>query len=355
MKVGYVSIHSVVQDYLDITGEDVLGGKNYGGVKEELILKWANDAIERMNNDVQYVHKVDLLRIENYKAEIPPGFKYVAQASYRRIHESSQLRDRITEWSQKALDGSGCKLDISIDCPKCHETTCDCKTSPIVEVDVNRIYQDAHPELYTKYMAHFFHHGSLNDRGEMTSCMDPDFVLMRRTSNSYFNIPYHIGNCLNLNADIDVEYDISLPHIITNFSEGEVLLSYIGEKLDEDGYRMIPDLPVVHEAITIAVDERMAYRRWRLEGNPSHRVDWQTIHALKEKLIARGRSQLQIPDPDAWHQYIRNHWKQLIPKWNWREDFNRFRPDRFNYGDYYATNSTNRHHTRHSGRAHSHR
>ena len=339
MTTSYVSIDTVLQEYLDISGEESLDSSYYGGVKEELILKWAHDALERVHTDRQHCHRIALLRVENYKAELPLGFKYIAQAACRVDPQEPCLREEIVEWTQKSLCDTGCSYTISKECPKCHETNCDCNL--IVEVDANRIYQDSRPELYTQYMSHFYRHGGLNKRG-MRSQYHPDFYLMRKTSNNFFNVPYHIGNCLNLNLDTRIEYDIDHPYIIVNFEKGEILLSYISDRTDENGYRLVPDLPTVHEAIAIYVDEKMAYRRWRREGGSTNRVDWRELRSLREQAIARARSQLQIPDQDEFKQYMDNHWRKLIPYWDYDRNLGRFQVDKFNYGKYYSTNSSNR-------------
>lgn len=339
MITDFVSIETVLQEYLDITGEESLDSSYFGGVQEDLILKWANDAVERVYNDTQYVHRIALLQVNNFKAELPSGFKYIAQAAYRELAEEPCLREEIVQWTQKTLDSSGCSLKIDLECPKCHKESCGCNS--FVEVNANRLYQDSRPELYTQYMGHFYGHGGLNRRGYKSN-YHPDFYLMRKTSTTYFNVPYHIGSCINLNIDCRVEYDIDYPYIIVNFEKGEILLSYVSEKTDENGYRMVPNLPNVFEAVSTYVDERMAYRKWRREGGNSLRTDWRELKQLREMTIARARSQLSIPAQDEFKQYMDNHWRKLIPYWNYDKNLGRFQSDRFNYGDYFSTNSTNR-------------
>lgn len=339
MTVDYITLDTILQDYLDITGEESLDTTYYGGVKEEVILKWGNDAIERISNDTQHVHRIVLLEVRNHKAELPAGFKYVAQAAYRMECDEPCLREEVIEHTQKSICDTGCSYNITKECPKCHKSNCDCNL--MVEVKANRIYQDAHPEFYTQYMSHFYRHGGLTDRG-CRSSYHPHFYLMRKTSNTFFNVPYHIGNCVNLNVESSVEYDIEHPYIIVNFDRGEILLSYISEQTDDNGYRLVPNLPNAIEAIVTYIDERMAYRRWRREGGPGPRGDWQTIKALREQTIARARSQLQIPDQDEFKQYMDNHWRKLIPYWDYDRNLGRFQVDKFNYGKYYSTNSSNR-------------
>lgn len=317
MKVGYKPLDLIIEDWLDYSGE------SFEELDRSLILKFANDAAQRITTGEVMVQRIALLKVDNYKAELPEDFQYVAQAAYRINCENKpgKIREEISEWTKQNLDG--CELTISKSCPDCY--------GRFIEVDVDRIYETANPQLYTKYMSHFSKYGGTT--GRASSLFHPQFKLMRPTSSTYFNIPHHIKNCPNLSVDIDVEYTIKKPIIVVNFKCGEILLSYLGNPLSEDGYRMIPDLEIAFRAINSYVEERLAYRTYRRTREQRDRVFWNEARAEAERIIARAREELDTPDPEEFMQFVRNHWKKLIPNWRYESDFNRARDDEFRYPD----------------------
>lgn len=64
------------------------------------------------------------------------------------------------------------------------------------------------------------HHNNCIDGDCKTSCtLHPEFSLMRRTSNYFYNVPYHVNECININTDSMIEYDIHLPNMLVNFKK----------------------------------------------------------------------------------------------------------------------------------------
>lgn len=336
MTTDFIKIESILPDYRDLIGEDTLDSDTYGGISEDVILKWAHDGLGRIHTYSQKVHKIAVIPIEQYRGKLPGGFLYVVQAAYRIDPEGHRTaREQIVQWTQGTLDKSGCKLIIDLECPACHQTECSCET-PVVTVDVDRMFEEAHPEYYYGYMKHFYAYGNTFQRGEVGSCYTDQFKLMRRTSNEFYNIPYHIGDCVNFRVNSPVEYDISFPYISTSFKKGEVLLSYISEKTDEKGYRMVPNTTAAIEAVLACIDERIAYRDWRKTKNPQRRVDWLTLDAYRSKKIGQATGELKMPDQDKWKNFLATHWKQSIPFWNYDRSRNLFNPNETDNGYYWA-------------------
>lgn len=323
MRYPTISIHTIIEDYLDFSGHE-------GELDETWVLKQANDAVERLSTDQQLVHVIEILDVKNYKTKLPDKLQYICQAAYRIESQNCCSREEISQFTQKVL-GTDCELEINIKCPQCHQTSCSCDQAAI-EVDVNRIYETAHPEYFTRYMDHFYRSGGNTIRGTR-SYYHPGFYLMKKTSNHFFNIPYHIDECINLRTDCAVEYDIHHPNLVVNFKEGEVLLSYLAVATDEDGYRLIPNVEVVFEAINYYIEERMAFRKYRQTREQKDRIFWQQMKELREKHIARARTQLQTPAPDEWWQFVENHWRKVLPYYNWYENYNRGTRDKFMYPD----------------------
>lgn len=317
MKTPFISIRTIVEEWLDTSGEK-------GQIDEFLIYKFANSAMEMLSTDEQLEENIALIQVRNYKVELPDNFKFVVQAAYN-IEEEYCSREEVVQWTQKALDGSGCNITIDLDCPRCHKTECSCN-STVLTVDINRIYENAHPELYTSYMNHFYKSGGTTKRGTH-SFYHPRFCLMRPKSGSFHNLPYHIGKCLNLDVDCEIEYAIDHPYMIVNFEKGQVLLSYLGVKRDEDGYRLIPNNEYAIDAIIAYIEERMAYTRYRSTESPTAERFW--LHAKQEKnsKMRIAKSKLQMPSQDEWKVFLDNYWRKIVPYYFYEQNMRRFDRD----------------------------
>lgn len=322
-KYNNISLLSIIEDYLDFSGHE-------GELDETWVLKQANDAVSRIVTDQQLVHEIALLDVRDYKAELPSQMRYVVQAAAKEDAKYPSSREEVSQYVQKVF-GTDCEFEINLNCKQCGNTGCSCDTN-VLEVDVNRIYETAHPELFTQYMSHFYRSGGNTGRGTK-SYYHPEFLLMRKTSNNFFNVPYHINECLNLGIESVYEYDIKMPNIVVNFKQGQILLAYMATPTDKDGYRLIPDVEVVFQAINYYIEERMAFRNYRSSKTQNDRAFWQEMFQLKEKMIKRARITLQIPSEDEWWQFVKNHWTKVVPYYKWEQNFNRGLPDQFRYPD----------------------
>lgn len=322
-KYPFRSIKSIVEDWLDFSGED------HAELDEPLILKWANDAIERISSGEQLIQRIALLKIEDYRAMLPVGFKYIAHAAYRDNEDTECVKKKLVERISEA------SIDLIGDCKLVYK---DNDPNFLVEVDVNDVYEGANPKIYAAYMKHFCGSGSTHDRLGKRFPFHNGFRLMRKTSNGFYNIPYHINDCSNFNLDCEVEYNI-VPGVdgqlmmTSNQKEADVLISYLGTQLDDEGYRMIPDVEIAYKTINLYIEERLAYRDYRRTKEQRHRMFWHDLKADVEKFIARTRSQIQTPDPDEWTQWVRNNWLKIVPGWDSQAQFGRRTDDRFQYPD----------------------
>ncbi len=316
MNYEYISLRSILEDFID------LANKNEE-VDESFILKCASDAANRIIPASAMVEQVALLEVENYVAPLPENHRYVIQAAYRLNKDGVNkhtLVEEVVQHTYDLLDGSGCELKVNLDCPRCKQPSCDCSL-PMIEVDVNRIWETANPQLYAHYMGHFSGHGNLTARG--SSSYHNDFKLMNHTANSFFNVPYHVNECPNINFDSDIEYNIVAPNMITNFKCGHVLLAYLGHPIDQDGYRMIPNSELVFKAIQFYIQERLALKGYLQAPGQGTRVLWMDMDSATERAIGRARAQLTNPSIAEFTQFVKSHWVKLIPNWDWEKNTNR--------------------------------
>lgn len=340
MKTNFIPAKAAVKEFLRFTGHE-------GKLDKTDLVAWANDAVERLTSDEQLVHRIVLLPVKNYIVQLPEGFTSVVQAAYRDKSPRCTPRVEISQYTQKVL-GTGCDLKIDVQCPECHEESCNCG-APIVEVDVDRLWKTSHPQYSEAYVRHFYDYGGNVEIGGgrlNQSVYHPEFRLMKYTTSSFFNIPYHLDNCLNFSVDCEVEYSINHPTMNVNFKDGEVLLSYLGTRLDEDGYRMIPDHPVAIRAISYAMAERFLYIEYMKTFEQKNRIAWQMHVELAEKWIARARAQLQTPGEDEFMNFVKKFMHKVVPEHNYEENLYRGRSKKYqfkypnqtnNIGDYSDT------------------
>ncbi len=318
MNHSYLSIESIVEDYIANTGND--------SVVKSQILRFADDALSRIIPGTDFKHSIALLDVKNYSAPLPNGFKYVLQAGYNAHQEHKVRSEHVVEYTKK-IYGSDCKLNLSVECDDC-KGLCD-KPHEVITVDVDHNFILKNPKYMYQHASHFYGQRNLGDGGILSNTtIHPQFTLMRRTTNYFYNVPYHVNECLNFNVDSQIEYDITPPTINVNFKEGQILLAYLGVQVDENGYRMIPNVPIVFAAVRNWIEERLAYIEYRKTKEQKDRIFWQQLVELNNKSIKMARMYLDTMTPDEWEMFIRNHWIRKVPHYTWESTHNRFEGDK---------------------------
>jgi len=335
MKVPYVSIKNAVQDW---TQDNDLGHEE---IDETLLIRWAVDCVRWCSTQEQLKHRIAILQVENSRARLPDDFVLLAQAASNVHYEDpcncnhdpkpdccgkksiprngrlpKSRREDIVQWVQGTLE-KDCHLEINLVCPTCHETKCQCDT-PIVEVDVDRIWEMSHPEIYYSHFTRIGRFGNGPSHGPHSSYYTPKFKLMRYATNEYHRLRQILSDCPNVNCDnCHREFILDLPYIEVDFGEGEILLSYLGRPLDGDGEIMIPDHPDVFEAIVNHLD----YKWYRMMGKKTKDNALLNISreamSLRELHIGIAKSQLEIPEFHQFKNYLDNStFLKRIPGWS---------------------------------------
>lgn len=320
MNVELIPIDAVISDYLSRTGSDAQ-------LNRTDLKRWALEAYDKMEPIEVYEHKVAFLDVKNYKVRLPKGFKKLVQVAYLEdINEKIKVSQAV-EFTQKALDGTNCQLNIKLDCPECEEPKGD-----VITVDTDRLWELSHPEYYYAHMKHFYRAGGRMDGTQGAySVYHNSFRLMRPASGNFFNTDYHIKGCLNLDERVigneTREYRIEHPMIHVNFESGKLLLSYLKIKSDENGYPLIPNVTEVFEGIFWLIEERLTYRMYRQTGTAHYGNLYQNAAQNKDRYIAQARERLNTPEFDTWWNFVENHWSKKRRYIDFWENTNKFRPD----------------------------
>lgn len=322
MKIPHISIKSVIEDWISDTGI------THEEIEPYTLTKWAGDCVKWIVSDEQMVHRIALLNIEDSRAELPRDFSILAQAAckiqiptcecgdrnckHKRGRSAKSRREDIVQWVQGTLE-KDCHLEINLICSKCHKTACECN-SPVIEVEVDRIWEMAHPEIY---YTHFTRIGRVGYGPMPGSYYNPDFQLMKYSNKDYFNVQHILTDCPNVDCrTCDREFIIQPPYIEVDFERGEVLLSYLGKQLDGDGEPLIPDHPSVFEAIYNHLEYKYWWRDYRKTSNPASLQKSQVAKQQRDEEITIARSALNIPEYEQLKDYIKTYMVRRLPTWS---------------------------------------
>ena len=300
MKTRYLPLQSAISDFLE---EFDMDEKQ---LDEELIKKWARDAIKHFSTDEQLTHKIGLYEVSNYKAVVPDDLEILCEVAYRleKPKDCGSKRERIVQWTQWA--DNDCELEINLKCSKCHKTECTGCGDTEVIVDVDRIWEmsNAHynyPLSFGKVKS--FGKGEGYDEGENCFCLLP-------CSDSHWDhINRHIDKCANYCCPKrEHSYSLCLPNIEVNFEKGELLVAYLGKKTDGDGEVMIPD----HVDAILAVQDYIIYRylKKRSLKDDSKGLDMNKAQIAKGEWLeslSAARSALQLPSFSEFSKWMRNN------------------------------------------------
>lgn len=316
-KRNYTSIKKIINDIAVKSG-------NKTDFNPDDVLYMANGIAELIIPGDAFIEEIALIDIDNYKGKLPSNLKYVSQALYREEQKHECPTHVITDYTKK-LYGTDCEVNVSLKCDPCSDS---CGTKKVVmDADYNYLINNSQ---WAYNHSNFFYGNRNTNPMFNTKNKDnvfPEFSLMRRTTDHFFNIPYHINECINFNADSRVEYNLEYPNIIVNFKKGKVLLAYVGIKVDDEGYRMIPDIEEVYDAIYYSIRERLLEQKFDNEPSQNNRIALQMAEAKAIAKRKRATSILSNQDPDEWMMFIKNNWVRTIPNYKWESVGNRFVSD----------------------------
>ena len=320
MNLTFSNIESVLTEYLKLAPQ-------YGEINRTMLLSAANDGIEKISTGSIMDLRIAVLPVENYHANTPKGFKAVEQVLYTKEPNATCTREEIIEWTQDCY-GSGCKLRITKECPKCHMSgPCDCAIAAVV-VTADGNWRDAHPGLQYEGTRHY--NGEFSTATKKCPEAIQRFQILPYSTN-YFHL---LKSQTNEDCDLPElscrdEYMVQGGRIETSFKKGELILSYRSEPVDDNGYLMIPDHPVAYRAVVSYMLERMALQEYTKTKTQGDRAFWGDMTQAADRDIKIARAQLEFPSPDEFEAFIKNHWTKMIPNYHSQTNLNRYKPDEY--------------------------
>lgn len=285
------------------------------GYDEEDIRGWVDDIVKAIlpSSLELYTHQIALLEVSHYMAEIPKNFRKVCLMGCLITPHKKQKchREQLVSWTQKAY-GTECELEIDLKCPDCYKVEDGC-SAPIIEVDVDRIWEMANPQYDYMYQNHFLRWSKFGDGCHF---INPEFRAMCPAKKGKLHAySHHIPNCLNLECETEHTYRFDSPSIVVNFKQGQLLLSYLALKTDEDGYALIPDNYYLIEAIIWGIESRLAYISFRDDISPRSRKEERKFAIADQKYkesFRMARAKLKSPKADMVKSIAQNVWLKRL-------------------------------------------
>lgn len=303
---------------------------SFSSFDEDICKMYADEGIYKLLTADSYrVYVVHLNLNSNGKVELPSNFKHPIQIAYRdsdNIHHNSyKERVRVAEYIERGIT-EYCDLKINLDCKKCHKRDCICSDEYPIEVDVTQTILGANPELMIGYNRFLMGYSNMHT-GNYRSNIHKGFTIIRPTSSYYFNLPREIQDCQIPNLDTFLEYRIennilevnnggyrSYPYGFFNSKEkdcfrereGSVLISYIGIRMDENGFLMIPDNTTVIKYIESYLLECFAKREYVKDRSQQSHSFFLTMQKETQRCFASANAELRIPNKSQWEEIMRN-------------------------------------------------
>lgn len=279
------------------------------------------DALLTADSMKTYVALLDLNH--HGKVQAPINFKYPLQIAYRdRPSKSLSLTNNnrilVTKWLGECKDDPSHYIDKSDDCPKCKKPICCCNSD--LKYTNNYIHNQAvNVELNTdndiNILSGYTVSTVIVSSNKYRSNINQDFTIIRPTSNYFFNLPREIQGCqipdidelLEYNIDnkiIEVNNFINYNNYTINNSEryGQILISYLGYNIDDEGFLLVPNERYVVKALEDYLILFFAKRRYNFKPTQMHRAFWMDMKQESMVSMSKAKSKLRRLDMDEWNE-----------------------------------------------------
>lgn len=319
----YISSDSILNDYIRRYSSDTepVDDSFMKSIMDDTLTKIVPKEIKKI--DIVY------LDIKNFKAKLPKNFISDIQGVFRLKPEFHPVT-KISE-IQYTIPGVKCSTETTVKCSICHQEQCWCG-KPIMEIDADMFWRMNNPEhvaVLSKFFSDFYN----QEKWYHGNVLDNKFYLMHKSIDNWFAKKYYTKDC-NKSDCKAIEYKIIDRDIITNFDEGEVLLCYFGEYLDENGYRKVPNEPRVIEALMTAILHATISKKYYTTLTPDLRLALDRLDSKLERDIMRARVELDLLDYNQLVSICQNILRTVFDPYYWYSG-NMKKPDDYNPSNNY--------------------
>ncbi len=217
---------------------------------ERDIVEWAGEALEAIGAVTMYEEAVAFIEVKNHQAEIPNGTHAIVQIANNHCWDDVKQCGLCPSDIIPTEEESDEHIPIPIDCEG--------KPLEDYELAYYRPYFDLRDE--TGYWTQRF----------SNSC----FQAVRLANHTFFNSLV----CRSTEEGDDTPYESYIDeYTVVNgdtlrfsFKEGQIALSYVRQKLDDNGYPMIPEHYAYQTAVTKYVTYRLMEKNFIQENKELH-------------------------------------------------------------------------------------
>ena len=298
---------------------------------EDEIFRYIDEGIDAVCEADMWDPVVALINIDNYQGELPKDFTRVIQVLYKPVHSNKDKvkRAHIVEYTRELFGTNGCQLRINVECPKCHNLDCDCKTSvlklesaeaefrfPEIVANLTRASRVVSTNPESPFYVHFNHR-------------QPQWQWIRPAQNHFFNHSYHVGDCINYHIETNVEYKIQPPVIIVNEPKAQILMAALVTRKDEDGYRLIPNVPIVLRLLDTWVECYSNRQKWLRMADPINERMRRALDQERLALLRTARAEINALDPDEQEAYMSNFFRKWFAPVDNMKQLGRMLPEKY--------------------------
>jgi hypothetical protein len=185
-----------------------------------------------------------------------------------------------------------------------------------MDIRVDDIYMQQRPYLWMMTTHGYLGYSAATTDGFPCANFSPDYKLMkpRPANDALWNSEYFLGVCSAIPGEVNFySYEIRDGVFLTDMKAGQVYLAYLKHLKDSNGYLLVPDKPVMIQAILAYLNEKWMWRKWMTQtGNQNDRLRWLDARNESMQAMRAAKGELEMPDPDVWRGLLEKHW--ILPR-----------------------------------------
>lgn len=294
MKTKLIETSNLILETLEDAGIDVKDLKAFK--------RWAYDVGKMLLTDEQFIKKITVLPVTNYRVVLPEHFILIDEV-YAKVGDCDKTNLKAIA-SQYKADLDNCELTIDIKCDICRKDKCSCNSNEYI-INVDRMIGLSVPMPSTSSLYKVQGSGGLFFNDE-DSHYTNQFMLMSPSIDYKEMYNQHVPDCINLDVKSDLVYYVQNGVMEVSFNEGDILLVYMAIPTDDVGDVMIADLPEAIEAL----QEYLLYKHFRRDylrtNNRESRNKYVEAYQIYERKMWVAKSKLRIPDIQEVAKVFRN-------------------------------------------------
>ena len=347
-------------------------------IDEEFLLTAIEEAVDMLLTADNYDEYVILLNLHNQKAALPRNFLYPTQVGYRYEFVKDCLSNNLKHhYCNYVTSNMYTNNVLNKKCVLCSKSKCTCEDEDWKPIRLTNDNTYSNLEIAKEFAE--FNYGTIapdqdyrihqltwltdhlkTDKRMGVKQMEglkkcftrlnkcDDFQIVRPATNYFFNLPNELKLCNIPNYDTNLEYRIDNKIITLNNFEykcnncdkckknescylnypvepnGQVLISYLGRKIDDNGFLMVPDLTYIVKAISEYMIAQVAFLDYSIHKDQIRERYWMNMSKVSNVSMIQAKSKFRTPEPDKFRWFLKRVWSKRFPDTLNAEQLNRY-------------------------------